>query len=126
METITPSPKKPRRAKKRAANKLSRMHKPEGMGLEEWQTLLRRQFGREQKFKLENTGAQPVFSTFHVTNPATRNTYRVEIRGLHPGDNFCTCPDFTTNALGTCKHIEFVLAKLGRDRQRRVALRAGY
>ena len=40
-------------AKSRA---LSRLHKPDDMGLEEWQTALRRQFGCKQKFKLENLG----------------------------------------------------------------------
>jgi SNF2 family DNA or RNA helicase len=43
-----------------------------------------------------------------------------------PGDNFCGCPDFATNHLGTCKHIEFTLAKLMRKREQRAALRAGF
>src|SRR2546426_5398643 len=36
--------------------KLSRLHRPEGMSLEAWQTTLRRQFGREQRFLLKNSG----------------------------------------------------------------------
>jgi superfamily II DNA or RNA helicase len=96
------------------------------MSLEQWQMLLRRQYGREQKFKLTNRGTEPLFSTFQVSNPATANTYRVEIRGAKPGDNFCSCPDFATNALGTCKHIEFTLARLGRTRQQRTALETGF
>src|SRR6267142_2623282 len=31
-----------------------------------------------------------------------------------PGDSYCSCPDFRTNTLGTCKHILHVLAKLKR------------
>jgi superfamily II DNA or RNA helicase len=96
------------------------------MSLEDWQIELRRQFGREQNFTLKNLGEQPVFSEFDVTNPQSRNTYRVSIRGTRVGDNFCTCADFATNTLGTCKHIEFTLAALERKRGGRSALQAGY
>ncbi len=106
------------------AGKLSRLHRPEEMSLEAWQTALRRQFGREQKFLLKNGGGHPVFSEFEVTNPQTRNTYRVVIRGSAPGNNFCSCPDFATNTLGTCKHVEFTLARLERKPGARKALDA--
>ena len=96
------------------------------MALDDWQAELRRDFGREQKFKIENTGEHPVFSDFNVTNPATKNTYRVAIRGAARGSNFCSCPDFAVNTLGTCKHVEFLLAKLGRNRQQRAVLAAGF
>ena len=96
------------------------------MSLEAWQRALRRQFGREQQFLLKNTGGHPLFSEFEVTNPQSRNTYRVVIRGSEPGNNFCSCPDFATNTLGTCKHIEFTLARLGRTRENRQALARGF
>ena len=32
------------------------------------------------------------------------------------GGNFCSCPDYATSELGTCKHIEFTLARLLRKR----------
>jgi hypothetical protein len=96
------------------------------MSLEEWQTQLRRQFGREQNFRLRNLGNEPVFSEFEVTNPQSNTTYRVAIRGTRPGDNFCSCPDFATNALGTCKHVEFTLAALERKRSGKAALAAGF
>jgi len=102
--------------------KLSRLHRPEGMSLEAWQTTLRRQFGREQRFLLKNSGGHPIFSEFEVTKPESRNVYRVAIRGSEPGNNFCSCPDFATNTLGTCKHIEFALARLGRNSENRKAL----
>ncbi len=38
--------------------------------------------------------------------------YRVTIRSLQHRANFCTCPDFANNQLGTCKHIEAVLHKI--------------
>src|SRR6516225_8756124 len=82
---------------KRKPPKLSRLQKPQDMSLEAWQIELRKQFGREQKFKLRNLGDHPVFSDFEVTNPQSQNTYRVSIRGSQPGDNFCSCADFATN-----------------------------
>jgi len=106
--------------------KLSRTKKPAEMSLEDWQVELRRQFGREQPFRLANRGDHPVFSRFAVQNPASGNTYTVTIRGPRVGDNACTCPDFTTNTLGTCKHIEFTLARLERKRDARRQLRDGY
>jgi superfamily II DNA or RNA helicase len=96
------------------------------MPLETWQRELRRQFGREQRFQLKNIGAEPVFSEFHVTNPESKSTYRVAIRGTAPGDNYCSCPDFASNELGTCKHIEFTLAILEKRRGGKAALREGY
>lgn len=112
--------------KKSDKPKLSRTKRPEGMSLEDWQIELRRQFGREQAFELTNQGDHAVFSTFAVRNPESGNTYSVKIRGPRLGDNACTCADFTTNTLGTCKHIEFTLAKLERKSQARRALRDGY
>ena len=89
------------------------------MSLETWQRELRRQFGREQRFALTNVGTESVFSDFEVRNPQSASTYRVAIRGVRPGENYCTCADFATNALGTCKHVEFVLGRLERQRGRR-------
>jgi superfamily II DNA or RNA helicase len=96
------------------------------MSLEDWQIELRRQFGREQPFRLKNIGEHPVFSDFEVTNPQTQNTYRVHLRGPAVGDNFCSCPDFATNTLGTCKHIEFALSVVESKRGGTAALRAAY
>ena len=104
--------------------RLSRVHRPEGLSLHEWQVGLRRQFGTEQEFEIENCGRQQVFSEFAVTNPATERTYRVVVRGDEPGVNFCSCPDYAVNTLGTCKHIEFTLHRL-RNRHT-AALRRGY
>jgi superfamily II DNA or RNA helicase len=106
--------------------KLSRLRKPDDMSLEDWQIALRRQFGREQNFRLKNVGQEAIFSEFEVTNPQNKRTYRVAIRGERLGENFCSCPDFAVNTLGTCKHIEFTLARLGRTRKERQALALGF
>lgn len=95
--------------------KISHIYKPEDVSLEEWQRTLRRQFGAKQNFVLKNVGAHHLFSDFSVTNPESQKTYKVAIRGDQPGMNYCSCPDFQINNLGTCKHIEFTLAKLSQQ-----------
>ncbi|MFC1766830.1 DEAD/DEAH box helicase, partial [Planctomycetota bacterium] len=80
----------------------------------------------EQDFRLKNVGAEPIFSEFLVTNPETQGEYRVAIRGQGLGDNFCSCPDFAVNTLGTCKHIEWALAKLQNKRGGKKALAEGF
>src|SRR5487761_2179112 len=106
--------------------KLSRTHAPADLSPADWQRRLRRQFGREQAFSLENLGAEPFFSEFRVHNPQSKISYRVAIRGLIPGDNFCSCPDYASNELGTCKHIEFTLARLEKKRGAKLAFSRGY
>jgi superfamily II DNA or RNA helicase len=92
----------------------------------DWQRALRRQFGREQNFGWENLGDEAIFSDFRVSNPLSKVSYRVAIRGRLPGENHCTCPDYATNALGTCKHIEFVLAQLEKKRGAKKAFARGF
>ena len=120
--------RKPRssRRKPAAAPKLSHLRRPANVTVEEWQTQLRRQFGRAQAFKMQNIGEEAVFSEFTVTNPLSENCYRVAIRGAKPGESFCACPDFATNDLGTCKHIEFVLGRLEKKRGGKRALTQGF
>ncbi len=110
----------------KAEPRLSRTRRPPGLEVIDWQTALRRQFGREQRFGLENLGTEPVFSDFSVHNPSSGSRYRVSIRGRALGQNFCTCPDFATNDLGTCKHIEFTLTKLLAKRGSKAALARGF
>jgi len=113
-------------SKGRKIGKISRLRKPEDMPLEQWQIALRKQFAQKQNFRLKNIGDEPIFSEFIVTNPETGGEYRVAIRGKRLGDNYCSCPDFAVNTLGTCKHIEFTLAKLERKRGGKKAFAEGF
>src|SRR5688572_32869637 len=80
--------------------------------LREEQIDIRRRRAAEEGLRIQNLGRNRVFSDYQVTNPTTGGQYQVSIRGFDVGDNACTCPDFRTNTLGTCKHIEAVLAAL--------------
>jgi superfamily II DNA or RNA helicase len=71
----------------------------------------RRERAREEILKITNRGSHPVFSQFEVKS-ISGHTYRVEIRSLNELQNSCTCPDYKTNLIGTCKHIESVLISL--------------
>lgn len=104
----------------------TRKRRPSELTAVDWQTALRRQFDQEQNFGLKNLGKQPIFSDFAVSEPATGSRYRVVIRGQALGQNFCTCPDYATNDLGTCKHIEFTLGQLMTKRGGKVALTRGF
>ena len=115
-----------KQASAKAERRVSRRQKPDDLTLDDWQRALRRQFGSEQPFKLENLGDHAVFSDFRVTNPASGTSYRVAIRSAEPGRNFCLCRDFATNALGTCKHVEFTLARLAKKRGGKRALAEGW
>jgi SNF2 family DNA or RNA helicase len=80
--------------------------------LREEQIDIRRQRAKAGKFQIENLGKNRVFSDYRVTNPETGGQYTVTVRGFDVGDNACTCPDFKSNTLGTCKHVEAVVDHL--------------
>ena len=101
--------------KRPAARAIPRHRKPDEMSLEAWQVALRKQYAEIQRFIVKNIGGARVFSEFSVTNPETKRAYRVAIRGEGLGENFCSCPDFAVNTLGTCKHVEHVLKRLRRQ-----------
>ena len=113
-------------SKGRKVKRISHLRKPEDLPLEQWQIALRKQFSQMQNFRLKTIGEEPIFSEFTVTNSKTDGEYRVAIRGKRIGDNYCSCPDFSVNTLGTCKHIEFVLAKLQRKRGGKKAFEDGF
>jgi hypothetical protein len=100
-----------------ARNKAKKTAKKKGPELPpagDWRTtdadeILRRQLrAREEKFLIRNTEPQhPVFSTFAVQSPSGMS-YHVEVRDVKDRVVSCTCPDFRTAGLGTCKHAEAV------------------
>lgn len=59
---------------------------------------------------LERPGDGP-YGDFRVKSVSGK-TYRVAMRGPGLFENYCSCPDFAVNTLGTCKHIEALLLRL--------------
>ncbi|UUZ62043.1 hypothetical protein LP417_17075 [Polaromonas sp. P1-6] len=87
----TSAPRKPRsqartvKAAQPAKPRLSRTRRPPELEVADWQTALRRQFGREQRFGLENLGREPVFSDFPRTQPHQRQRHALPRGHPRPG-----------------------------------------
>lgn len=94
--------------KQNTRQRLSNTVKPAEMGLEEWQVALRQQQAEREHFVISEVG--PLFSPgeYQVRNPRSRSQYKVIYRGAYSPWNYCSCPDFRTSGLGTCKHVEGV------------------
>ncbi len=56
----------------------------------------------------------------YTVKSASGKTYRIAVRGLGLFENYCSCPDFSVNTLGTCKHIEAMLLRLRHRHQRKL------
>ena len=104
--------RKSRKEKEAKIKKVGRMKKPDHLTLAQWQIQLRRQFAEKQAFSLVNNGGHKLYSDFTVINPTSGNSYKVALRQLEPGANYCSCQDYRTNTLGTCKHIEWAIHHL--------------
>jgi len=83
----------------------------------------RAQRAREEKMAIKAADPKQPWTDYAVTNKLSGKTYRVALRGFEPGDSYCTCPDYRTNTLGTCKHIlrvdSFARRKFPPERLRR-------
>ncbi len=72
----------------------------------------REERARKEKFKLQSSNPARPWADYSVTSAASGKTYQVTLRGREPGTSYCSCPDFRTNTLGTCKHLLHVLRKI--------------
>ena len=92
--------------------RVSHTHKPADMSDMQWQIILRQQIAADENFGIQKTSDGVVFGDYKVYSSKTSNTYKVALRSADNSLNFCSCPDFKTNQLGTCKHIEAVLLQI--------------
>src|SRR3989441_7964219 len=74
----------------------------------------RRERARAERLTVKSADPKQPWTDYIATSTISGKTYRVAVRGREPGESYCSCPDFRTNTLGTCKHILHVLAKLKR------------
>ena len=72
----------------------------------------REERSRAEKFKLQSHDVKKPWTDYTVTSAASGKTYRVALRGRERGISYCSCPDFRTNTLGTCKHIMCALRRV--------------
>ncbi|HWB12604.1 MAG TPA: DEAD/DEAH box helicase [Pirellulales bacterium] len=69
---------------------------------------------KTEKMKIVAAEPKRPWTDYTVTNRLTGKSYRVALRGLNAGDSYCSCPDFRTNTLGTCKHVLRVIHNVKR------------
>ena len=103
----TDSTKKTIKKKKKKAV-ISHIVKPEKISLEEWQVKLRQQVSKTEHFAISSVDEELCPGEYIVRNPEKNNEYKVVYRGANSEWNYCSCMDFKTSRLGTCKHIEAV------------------
>jgi hypothetical protein len=66
----------------------------------------------DEAMKVRSTDKERPWSDYNVTSVQSGKTYRVALRGSELGQSYCSCPDFRSNRLGTCKHVLHVLKKV--------------
>lgn len=114
------SAKSKKTKKKSGKHKISYQVKPEKMSLEEWQIALRKQVALQEKFVISCVDDELRPGEYCVRNPKSEQEYKVVYRGAKSEWNYCSCMDFKTSQLGTCKHLEAVKHWLGGSSKRRV------
>ena len=120
--------KKPVVAKKRTSSKkratkrtkISWIVKPDGMSLTEWQIALRKQIAQEEHFGISCVDDKLLPGEYSVKSPKTKQEYKIVYRGAKSPWNYCSCFDFKTAQLGTCKHLEAVKLWVKSNRKVRV------
>ena len=92
------------------AKRISNIIKPGEMSSLEWQLTLRRQQAQKEDFAIREADPVRAPGEYTVGNAKTRNEYRVSFYGEGHPLNSCSCMDFRTSRIGSCKHLEAVAA----------------
>lgn len=90
--------------KKSGLPKFSAINKPEDLTMEQWQAALRSQAADDPQIRVVPEDLST--GLFRVVNNKKHSSYKVVYRGIGSKWNYCSCMDFRTNRLGTCKHVE--------------------
>lgn len=90
--------------------------------MEHWQVMLRRQAAGKEAFAISEVGSRVAPGRYVVRNPSTKNEYKVLYHGPTNVLNYCSCMDFKTSRLMTCKHIEAVKQMVSSKRGMKVHL----
>ncbi|MGM9815774.1 MAG: SNF2-related protein [Lepagella sp.] len=108
------------KSQKPKAKKVSDQVKPGGVSLRDWQVVLRRQAAAKGNLNVTPVTSGFARGEFFVSNYDSRRRYKVVCRGDNSPWNYCSCLDFKTSQLGTCKHIEAVKLWLDNNPRRAV------
>ncbi|NLS94337.1 MAG: DEAD/DEAH box helicase [Planctomycetaceae bacterium] len=72
----------------------------------------RQERANEETFRLQSRNTKKPWTDYLLTSATSGKTYRLALRGEDRGESYCSCPDFRTNTLGTCKHIMYALDRV--------------
>ncbi len=61
--------------------------------------------------EFEITFAENIYG-IHKVKTKAHKVYNITIRDFNIGNGYCSCPDFKTNKLGTCKHLIYAIEKV--------------
>ena len=65
----------------------------------------RQQRAKEEKFRVTSADSTKPWTDYTVADGAFGQDLSRGSRGEERGKSYCSCPDFKTNTLGTCKHV---------------------
>ncbi|MGN0236639.1 MAG: DEAD/DEAH box helicase [Lepagella sp.] len=97
-----------KKTQKPKTKKVSEQVQPGGISIRDWQVALRRQAAAADNLSVTPVTSGFARGEFFVRNYVSRRQYKVVCRGDNSPWNYCSCLDFKTSQLGTCKHIEAV------------------
>lgn len=100
--------KNKRSKSKKQVKKIPWQYKPEGVDLKTWQVLLRKQAAKDLNMTVCCADEKKSPGEYIVRNRHLGREYKVVYRGAKSPWNYCSCMDFKTSQLGTCKHLEAV------------------
>lgn len=69
---------------------------------------------KEERMRIESLDPETPWADYTIYNHQSGKTYRAALRSFEPGDAYCSCQDFKTNQLGTCKHLIKLKAQVQR------------
>ena len=69
---------------------------------------------KKEKFRLASSEPDRPWTDYQLLSASSGKTYRLALRGEAYGESYCSCPDFRTNTLGTCKHLIYALDRIRR------------
>ncbi|MGH1361952.1 MAG: DEAD/DEAH box helicase [Calditrichia bacterium] len=75
---------------------------------------------KEREARAKSESYEILFSEnvygIHTLKSASGRVYGLTIRDFKAGSGYCTCPDYKTNKLATCKHLMFLLRDIQHKR----------
>jgi superfamily II DNA or RNA helicase len=73
---------------------------------------VRQQRAAAERMTLRSLDPSVPWTDYLLTSHQSGQTYRLSIQGEQRGQMYCSCADFRTNRLGTCKHLLYAVENI--------------